>query len=260
MCVEKPRGGVNGREEEMGQQDTIRTQEIKQRRKKILLSLGAVAMVGAVVGGGTYATFNAQTANPGNVWANGTLVLSNKVAAGTTCLSTGAGTGTDTNVNNNCDALFTGATLRKPNDSATVAVNVKNEGSLDASALKLYSSACTPGDTAGETYKGTGDPCDKVQLYVQRWTDAARTVPAACVYGSTQLVTPNTCDFAATGAEGKTLGAFATANNSTTPLSLGALNTGVTGYYTVGVKLPQSTSNAYQGRRASVDFTWTLEQ
>lgn len=244
----------------MGQEDTIQQVERKLRRKKILLSLGAVAVVGAVVGGGTYATFNAQTANPGNVWANGTLVLSNKVGTGTTCLSTGAGTDTATNVNNNCDAIFSGATLRKPNDSATVAVAVKNEGSLNASALKLHSSACTAGDTAGETYKGTGDPCDKVQLYVQRWTDAARTIPAACVFGSTQLATPNTCDFAATGAELKTLGAFATANGSTTPLNLGALNTGATGYYTIGVKLPQTTSNAYQGRKASVDFTWTLEQ
>ena len=244
----------------MGETGEVTQQAKKQRRKKILLSLGAVAVVGAVVGGGTYATFNAQTANPGNVWANGTLVLSNKVGAGTTCLSTGAATGTDTNVNNNCDALFSSTALRKPNDSATANVTVKNEGSLDASALKLYASACTAGDTAGETYKGTADPCDKVQLYVQRWTDAARTLPAACVYGSTQALTPNTCDFAATGAEAKTLGAFATANGSTTPLSLGALNTGSTGYYTIGVKLPQSTSNAYQGRRASVDFTWTLEQ
>lgn len=245
----------------MGQHDAAPSlEEKKQRRKKILLSLGAVAVVGAVVGGGTYATFNAQTANPGNVWANGTLVLSNKVANGTTCLSTGAGVNTDTNVNANCDALFSGATLRKPNDSATVNVAVKNEGSLNATALKLHSSACTAGDTASETYKGSGDPCDKVQLYLQKWTDATRTVPAACVYGSTAALTPNTCDFAATGAEAKTIGAFASANGTATPLDLGALNTGATGYYTVGVKLPQTTSNAYQGRRASIDFTWTLEQ
>lgn len=244
----------------MGQGAEVTMEERKQRRKKILLSLGAVAVVGAVVGGGTYATFNAQTANPGNIWANGTLVLSNKVGTATTCLSTGAGTNTDTNVNANCDALFTGATLRKPNDSATVNVAVKNEGSLNATALKLHSSACTPGDTTGETYKGSGDPCDKVQLYVQKWTDATRTVPASCTYGSTALAAPNTCDFAATGADAKTLGAFATANGSATPLNLGALNTGTTGYYTVGVKLPQTTSNAYQGRKASIDFTWTLEQ
>ncbi len=245
----------------MGQKELAPTAEEKKlRRRKILLSLGAVAVVGAVVGGGTYATFNAQTANPGNVWANGTLVLSNKVGSGTTCLSTGAGTNTDTNVNASCDALFSGATLRKPNDSATVNLAVKNEGSLNASALKLHSSTCTAGDSAGETYKGSGDPCDKVQLYVQKWTDATRTVAASCVYGSAAVLTPNTCDFAATGADAKTLGAFAAANNSTTPLDLGALNTGATGYYTVGVKLPQTTGNSYQGRKASIDFTWTLEQ
>jgi hypothetical protein len=245
----------------MGQQNEApTTDERKQRRRKILLTLGAVAVVGAVVGGGTYATFNAQTANPGNVWANGTLILSNKVGTGTTCLSTGAGTNTDSNVNANCDALFSGATLRKPNDSATVNVAIKNEGSLNASALKLHSSACTPGDTAGETYKGSGDPCDKVQMYVQKWTDATRTVAASCAYGTAPAATPNTCDFGATGAEAKTIGAFATANNSTTPLNLGALDTGATSYYTIGVKLPQTTGNTYQGRKASVDLTWTLEQ
>jgi len=245
----------------MGQQDAALTIQAKKlRRKKMLLSLGAVAVVGAVVGGGTYATFNAQTANPGNVWANGTLTLSNKVGTGTTCLSTGAGTNTDSNVNAHCDALFSGATLRKPNDSATVNVAIKNEGSLNASALKLHSSACTAGDTAGETYKGSGDPCDKVQLYVQKWTDASRTIPAACVFGGTIVSAPNTCDFGGLLAETKTLGAFASANNSTTPLDLGALNTGATSYYTIGVKLPQTTGNTYQGRKASVDFTWTLEQ
>lgn len=244
----------------MGQQDAAEIVAKKLARKKILLSLGAVAVVGAVVGGGTYATFNAQTANPGNVWANGTLILSNKVGTGTTCLSTGTGTNADTNVNANCDALFSGATLRKPNDSATVNVAVRNEGSLNAAALKLHAGACVAGDTAGETYKGSGDPCDKVQVYVQKWTDATRTVPAACVFGGTLVASPNTCDFGGVLAETKTLAAFATANSSTTPLNLGALNTGITGYYTVGVKLPQSTGNSYQGRKASIDFTWTLEQ
>ena len=58
-------------------------------QKKVLLSMGVVAGIGALAGAGTFATFTAQTTNPTNTFADGTLVLSNKVGTGTACLSTG---------------------------------------------------------------------------------------------------------------------------------------------------------------------------
>ena len=67
-------------------------------QKKVLLSMGVVAGIGALAGAGTFATFTAQTTNPSNTFANGTLVLSNKVGAASACLSTGGGN-TDTNSN-----------------------------------------------------------------------------------------------------------------------------------------------------------------
>ncbi len=226
-----------------------------KNRKKLLLSLGAVAMVGAIIGGGTYATFNAQTKNPGNTWANGSLVLSDKVGSGTACLSTGAGTSTDTNVNNDCAKIFD-RSLQKPGDSSTGQVTIKNEGTL-AGVLKLASSGCTNGDVATETYKGSGNPCGKVQFFIQK-TDSAG-LPTECVYGATQALTPTTCDFAATGATSKTLSDYA-ATASVTPTSLGSLAAGGSNYYTLSVKLPADADNTYQGRKASIDFTWTLEQ
>src|SRR3981189_2538447 len=73
--------------------------------KKVLLSMGVVAGIGALAGAGTFATFTAQTSNPTNTFADGTLVLSNKVGSGTACLSTG-GLTTDTNANGACDTAF----------------------------------------------------------------------------------------------------------------------------------------------------------
>lgn len=220
-------------------------------RNKILKSLAVLAMMGAVIGGGTYATFNAETRNPGNSWTSGTLVLSNTVDSGTACLSTGAGTSTDTNVNANCDAIFD-QTLRKPGDSASAALTLTNEGSL-AGTLKLLGGTCIDSDASGETYHGSGSPCGKVQLYVQQ-TDSGGN-PTSCLYGVTG--DPNTCDFDASGAAAKTLADFA---SSSAGHDLGSLATGASRYFTVAVKLPSDADNTFQGRRAAIDFTWTLTQ
>jgi hypothetical protein len=58
-------------------------------KKKLVLSAFVVAAMLAVVGAGTFATFNAQASNGGNLFADGTLVLSNKVGTATACLPTG---------------------------------------------------------------------------------------------------------------------------------------------------------------------------
>src|SRR5205807_2047333 len=116
--------------------------------KKVLLSLGVVAGIGALAGAGTFATFTAQTTNPTNVFADGTLVLSNTVGAGTACLSTGGGT-TDVNSNGSCDTAFN-LTVKAPGDSGTANITLENKGSLAASALKAFSGSCTDANAAGE--------------------------------------------------------------------------------------------------------------
>ena len=122
--------------------------------RKVLFSMGVVAGIGALAGAGTFATFTAQTTNPSNTFANGTLVLSNKVDAGTACLSTGGGN-TDSNANGGCDTAFTLA-VKAPGDSSTADLTLQNMGSLAASALKVFSGSCTDADAAGENYHGTG--------------------------------------------------------------------------------------------------------
>src|SRR5207248_9721023 len=121
-----------------------------------ILVAGAVATgLGGVSAIATVATFTAETKNPTNKFATGTLVLSNKVNTGTLCLSTGGGS-TDTNANAACDSLLVG-TLQ-PGQSGSTNLTLKNEGSINASALTVYSGACTNTDATGETYHGTGLP------------------------------------------------------------------------------------------------------
>ena len=95
-------------------------------QKKVLLSMGVVAGIGALAGAGTFATFTAQTTNPTNTFADGTLVLSNKVGTGTACLSTG-GLTTDVNANGSCDTAFS-LSVKAPGDSSTANLTLQNKG------------------------------------------------------------------------------------------------------------------------------------
>src|SRR5438309_5186357 len=108
---------------------------------KVILSALLMGSFSAYAGVATYANFNAETNNPANSVASGTLVLSNTKAGGTTCYSTGGGN-TNTNVNNACDNLFSVAT-KKPGDTGSANLTIKNEGSLAASAFKVFSPSCT---------------------------------------------------------------------------------------------------------------------
>lgn len=225
---------------------------MQSTRIKVLATLGVVSAAAAGLGGiGTFAGFTAQVRNADNVFSNGTLVLSSTKTGGSACLSTGGGT-TDTNSNTSCEALFN-ASVQKPGDSATQTVTVTNEGSLAATAFKVFSAACTNADNA-ESYHGTGNPCSKVQLYIQQYSDAGFTTPSACVYGG---ATANTCDFSDAT---KTLAAFQTSYGSATNgLAIGSgLSAGGSAYFKIGVQLPADADNSYQGRKATTDLTWYI--
>ena len=108
--------------------------EKRSLKKKVLMTIGTLGVAAAVASGGAFATFNAQTTNPGNTFATGTLVMSNKVDSGTVCFSTGGGTIT-TNASD-CDTAF-GLSAQKPGDFATANITIKNEGSIGA-ALQTF--------------------------------------------------------------------------------------------------------------------------
>lgn len=220
--------------------------------RKLMLSLLVVG-IAAGVGVGTFATFNAQTANPNNVFAAGTLVLSDTKLGGSACLSTG-GANTDINAGT-CDQLLN-LTVAKPGDTGSAKLTLRNEGSLNATALKLFSNACVNADAAAEGFHGTGLPCGKIQLTVQQYSDAAFTTPAACLYGASSGAS---CTFADAT---KTLNAFSTSfGSAATGLSAGgAISSGASRYFEISVKLPSDAGNEFQGRQGTIGFNWIAEQ
>lgn len=222
---------------------------------KVLVS---VLVVGAMtsVSFGTFASFAAQTSNAGSGFSSGTLVLSNTKQGGAACLSTVGGT-TDTNANGACDALIN-LSVKKPGDSGTANLSLKNEGSIAGTGLTLFAPGCTNANAAAESYHGTGNLCGKLQLYVQEYSDAGFTTPSACRYGGSADA-GTTCDFSDTS---KTIGAFATTyGSSTSGLAVGGgLPAGGARYFKVGLRLPTDADNSFQGRNAAADFTWTIQQ
>jgi predicted ribosomally synthesized peptide with SipW-like signal peptide len=225
---------------------------------KVLIGVGVLALIGG--GAGTFATFNAQTTNSGNTFATGTLVLSNTVGA-TTCLSTGAGTNTDTNTNSaGCAAIFN-TSLSKPGDIAGGNLTLTNSGSLAASLLNLTATSCVDSDNGSETYHGSGSVCGALNFYVQEWSNSGFSTPYKCWYGGG---TPTTCD-----------PTFATSPESlsgfgTNPVDISAGpnatafapngSTGDTRWFTIAVELPQSANNTFQGRQAALSLTWEEDQ
>jgi hypothetical protein len=181
-------------------------------------------------------------------------VLGNTKQGGSACLSTGGGT-TDVNVNNTCDQLLN-LPVKKPGDSGSANLTIKNDGSVGATVLKVFEAACASSDAAGESYHGTGNPCSQVQLYIQQYSDSGFTTASACLYGA---ATSNTCNFSDAT---KTLGDFNTNySTSTNGLAIGSgLAAGASNYFKVAVQLPSSADNTFQGRTATFDLTWFAQQ
>lgn len=220
-----------------------------------LVLLGAVAGFGS----GTMATFTAQTQSKGNSFALGTLNLSNTVQGGSTCYSTAPGFTVTAANTGSCQAMFNLSKV-KPGDAGSVNLTITNQGTINASAFRVYMTSCVNGN-AGPVV-GTSNPCGDVLMYIQQWSSAYST-PVACVYGATSSST--TCSTSFPDAT-KTLANF----NSTYPSSASgdAITVGSgpgiaaasSGYFTVGFEVPPATDNTYQGRSATFDVSWFISQ
>lgn len=230
--------------------------------KKLMVATMLLATVGTLASG-TLATFNAQTVNAGDSITTGTLVLLDEVNASiaTDCYSTGVSAGTFTNGNSNSGCAsnnFTPTSVKPGAAPTTMKVKVRNAGSLPAATLSLLTASCAASDNPAESfhYPG-GDPCGQVQLYVQEWTDGTYATPLGCAYGT--VAAGATCGFQSGS---PTLSTFTGAHNSpATALPLtGGLAAGAARYFTIALQLPLAATNQVQGRQATFDLTWYLEQ
>ncbi|HEX4904242.1 MAG TPA: hypothetical protein VFU93_02240 [Acidimicrobiales bacterium] len=217
--------------------------------RKIMIAVLLFGAAGAAVGAGTFASFSASTTNQTSTFATGSLTLSNKVNAGTACLSSAGGI--DTNANTGCDAILASATGLKPGSTpSTAQLTLTNTGTLTPSALQYAMSACTPGDSAGVSVHGSGNPCTTIEVYIQEYTSSAFTTKTgACIFPA--AASNCATDFSAAS---DTLSAVPT---SATTIS-GGLAT--SRYFEISAQLPSSAGNEFQGRKADFAFTWNIVQ
>jgi hypothetical protein len=105
--------------------------------KKVLIVLMAIGAAAYFGGGGTFASFNAETTNAGTSVAAGTLTLENNVnSSATSCLS--ANGASANNVNAACDSLLTLTNVAPGVYGGVAKVVVQNSGSIDASKFYLW--------------------------------------------------------------------------------------------------------------------------
>jgi hypothetical protein len=173
--------------------------------KKLLIGLmvfGAVAYFG---GGGTLASFNAETTNAGSSLGSGTLTLADQVGSGTACLSTNSLTAN--NANPACSSLLALTNLAPGVFGGVATVNVQNTGSIDASKFYFWAApvsatlssaltnGCTVSSLAISSLGGTVTSGDPIVVTFGTHTQTF-TAGAAAAGGATSVaVTAATANF-----------------------------------------------------------------
>ena len=144
--------------------------------KKLLMTCMVIGAMGTAVSAGTFASYTAQTKNSTATIATGTLVLSDQVASATACISRDNGAtpnaSVDVNANANCDLMFdsdndTTASSKRPGEGKTVAMHMKNAGSLSGTLSISSQANCGETDPADQpVWYGTNTDCGNVQLSI----------------------------------------------------------------------------------------------
>ena len=235
----------------------------KKRAKQYLMLLTVVGLVSIAAGGsGTFASFNAETTNPGNTFASGTLYLHDTPNGGTACTSESATTGPNFNINpgdgsngNTCAALFTNASFQ--GGAVTAHLELDNVGTIAASDIKFDVSGCSftsnQANTGSSILFGSGPGCSNMLLNIQE-TQSNYTTNVYCAYGTDSS---GTC--------------AAPTNNLTSPSSLTTLNT--TGavaatlaatngkrYYVISITPSVTNDNTLQNRLLTFAMTFHIDQ
>jgi predicted ribosomally synthesized peptide with SipW-like signal peptide len=113
----------------------------------LLLVAGVIAVI-ASGGGGTFASFNATTSNPNNVFSTGQILLHNTANGGTVCTSESGSQNSQS-----CDTLFSNLTIR-PGQTQHAYLTLTNAGSLADNGIQFWRGACGEGTPTVATLNG----------------------------------------------------------------------------------------------------------
>lgn len=209
-------------------------------RRKVLLSLGVLGVTGGALAAGTYALFSANTTSASNLFATGTLTLSNSNSA------------------------YATATLNNmiPADTVTGVVTVQNTGTQDLAGYQLATTVTAGSPTSPNAL--TTDTTNGLQLWVSRCSQAWSGSGTSATCGGTvsDVVGTSASPVPITSGSPFSLasGALCTSSAAVTAATRAARNTTctVTGndYLRVRVSLPSGAGNSFQGLGTTLTFTF----
>jgi predicted ribosomally synthesized peptide with SipW-like signal peptide len=191
--------------------------------RKVLLSLGALGVAGALAGMGTFATFTATT-SASQTLGSGTVIIALPTA------------GTATN------RLTIGATGLVPGDTVQRAVDLTNTGSQGLASITL-STAASP-STLLDT-----DATNGLQMVVDRcsvaWSESGASPAFTYTCGGTTTTPLTTRPVTQSGF---------------TLLGLSALTAGSTDHLRVTLTLPSVAIDTLQGKSSTITYTFNATQ
>lgn len=236
----------------------------RKRVKQYLMLLCVIGLVSVASGSGTFASFTAETTNPGNTFASGTLYLHDTPNGGTTCTSESATTSPNFNINpgngsngDNCAAFFTNASFTGGAVTAHLALN--NAGTIPSSDIKFDVPSCSfssnSGSTGSSTLFGTAPTCSQMYLTIQE-TASNYTTNVYCAYGT------DSSGACAAPSNSFTLASPSSLTNLlTTSAANATLAAGATRYYVITVSPGGVASdNSMQNRLLTFALTWHIDQ
>ena len=245
--------------------------------QQVLVSLMLVATVAGMVGSGTFASFNAVTKNAVSI-TSGTLLLGDKVNAGSECFSAGGAAPSNPQTigsanSSACTGVWSITTQTPGTAISPLQVTIRNVGNVNATSLVLFAAGACANSTNGTGYHGGGSLCPQVQLEVQQYSDSSFATPSHCWYGSGTATTctaeanklpagcnVSTCTSYSFSDASHNLSNFGSTVTSGSPINTGSSTAGGKAYFLVFANLPGNSGDSFQGERADLTFTWELVQ
>jgi spore coat-associated protein N len=214
-------------------------------RKRILLTLGILALMATAVSAGSFALFTTSTAVPNELFSTGTLSIGASPASAIASLSN-----------------------MLPGDTVTGLETLSNTGTEDLTSYQLVTSV-TAGTPTNPNLL-TSDATNGLHLWIQRCTVAYTGTGAAatCSGGSaSDVVGTSASPVAILNTSSLSSNAFCTANVAMTAAVRTARGTtcdpAITGgndYLKVRVSLPSAAGNTFQTLSTTLSFTFSGNQ
>lgn len=206
----------------------------------VLLAATLVPLTGV-----SLSSVNAQSSNPANIFAIGTIALTDRAPTGTTCISVPGRDGTNL-AGSRCDAIFDFARMG-PGNQHRATVTIRNLGTVPVGQLLLWTDGCTSANPSGEPAHGSADLCPLVLMGIH---DDSHNY---CYFPVGQ---PGECPVLQ-GTPGS-VAAFTAAHPQGQPVSLNPAGLGEGIVFSFTLSLDPSAGNDAQGRALASNYYWEI--